>query len=191
MDVKETIEGAVDTAKDAAQDAKQAMEDAKAALDTDGNGKLNAQEILGGLGARVDKTVVAAGTFAGEVKQAFDANGDGKVDGDELGAVAKSAANFLGTAARAAVVGVQGAVSIVTEKAKVLVDEARERVEASGAALPDVIEDAAEKAGELKDKAVEAAEDVKVEVVEKVEEIKAEVAEAAAKADDDTKGDAE
>ena len=180
MDVKETI--------DAAHNVEETVEEAKASLDADGNGKLSAQEILGGLGARVDKTVVAAGTFAGEVKQAFDANGDGKVEGDELGAVAAAAANFLGTAARAAVTGVQGAVSAVTEKAKVLVDEARERVEAGGAALPDAIEDAAEKADALKDKAAQAVEDVKVEVVEKVEEIKAEVAAAADEADQpDTK----
>ncbi len=188
MDVKETIEAGVESAKDAAQEAKETVEEVKASLDTDGNGKLSAQEILGGLGARVDKTVVAAGTFAGEVKQAFDANGDGQVSGDELGAVAKSAANFLGTAARAAVAGVQGAVNAVSEKAKVLVDEARERVEAGNATLPDAIEDAAEAADALKDKAAQAVEDVKVEVVEKVEEIKAEVAAATDEADEpDTK----
>ena len=141
---KDTTKGAVQTAKDvmddvkeAAQGAVDAAKQAKEALDRDGDGKLNAQEVLGGLGARIDKTVVAAGSFAGEIKQAFDANGDGKVTADELGAVAKSAANFIGTTARVAMEGVQGIVGAVAGKAKDIVDDAKARVEAEASKLPD------------------------------------------------------
>ena len=112
-------------AKEAIGAAMDTVMQAKDVLDADGNGKLTAQEVLGGLGARIDKTVVAAGSFADEIKQAFDADGNGKVESDELGAVAKSAAAFIGTTARAAVAGVQGVVSGVADKTKEIVDEAK------------------------------------------------------------------
>ena len=140
---KDATKGAVKAAKDVAdnvkevaQDAADATKQAKEALDANGDGKLNAQEVLSGLGARIDKTVVAAGTFAGEIKQAFDANGDGKVSSDELGAVAKSAAAFIGTTARVAMEGVQGIVGAVADKAKGIVDDAKTRVEAEASKLP-------------------------------------------------------
>ena len=51
-------------AKEAIGAAMDTVMQAKDVLDADGNGKLTAQEVLGGLGARIDKTVVAAGSFA-------------------------------------------------------------------------------------------------------------------------------
>ena len=111
------------------------------------------------MGARIDKTVVAAGSFADEIKQAFDADGNGKVESDELGAVAKSAAAFIGTTARAAVAGVQGVVSGVADKAKEIVDEAKERVEAANA-------EASEAAKKAAEKVADEVEDVKAEFVD-------------------------
>ena len=162
---KDTTKGAVETAKNVASDVREAAQgaldtakQAKEALDTDGNGKLNAQEVLSGLGARIDKTVVAAGTFAGEIKQAFDANNDGKVTADELGAVAKSAANFIGTTARVAMEGVQGIVGAVADKAKDIVDDAKARVEVEAGKLPETGAATAASKGDVVD--------VKIEYVE-------------------------
>ncbi len=157
--VVETAKNAADNVKEAAQNTAETVKQAKDTLDADGNGKLNAQEVLGGLGARIDKTVVAAGTFAGEIKQAFDANGDGKVTTDELGAVAKSAANFIGTTARVAMEGVQGIVGAVAGKAKDIVDDAKARVEAEASRLPDA-------SGAAQPAAKGDVVDVKVEYVE-------------------------
>lgn len=75
MDIKET--------------ATSMFEKGKAALDADGDGKVEATEVLDALGKRVQETAEAAGVAADEVKAGFDADGDGKVSLDEVKVVAE------------------------------------------------------------------------------------------------------
>lgn len=79
MDIKET--------------AANLVEQGKAALDADGDGKVEAQEVLDALGQRVKETAEAAATAADEVKQGFDADGDGEVSLDEVKIVADAVAD--------------------------------------------------------------------------------------------------
>ena len=78
MDIKETAENLV------AQ--------GKAALDADGDGKVEVGEVFGALEARAKETVDAAAAALEDVKAGFDADADGKVSGEEVKAVADAVA---------------------------------------------------------------------------------------------------
>ena len=78
MDIKET--------------ASNLVEQGKAALDADGDGKVEAKEVLDALGQRVMETAEAAASAADEVKKGFDADGDGSVSLDEVKTVADAVA---------------------------------------------------------------------------------------------------
>ena len=82
MDIKET--------------ASSMIEKGKAALDANGDGKVEAGEVLDALGQRVQETVDAAGMAADEIKAGFDADADGKVSLDEVKAVASGLGKKLG-----------------------------------------------------------------------------------------------
>lgn len=73
-------------------DIKQTAEDlvaqGKAALDADGDGKVEAGEVLDALAGRAKETIEAAAEAVEEVKKGFDADGDGAVSGEEVKAVA-------------------------------------------------------------------------------------------------------
>ena len=88
MGIKETAEGLV------AQ--------GKAALDADGDGKVEVAEVFGALEARAKETVDAAAVALEEVKKGFDADADGKVSGDEI----KAVADVVATKASDAVSGI-------------------------------------------------------------------------------------
>lgn len=75
MDIKETAEGII--------------EEGKAALDADGDGKIEAGEVIDALAGRAKETVEAVVEAVEEVKKGFDADGDGAVSGDEIKAVAE------------------------------------------------------------------------------------------------------
>lgn len=77
MDIKETTENLV--------------EQGKAALDANGDGKVEAKEVLDALGKRAKETADAAAEAADEIKKGFDADVDGKVSLDEVKAVAEGA----------------------------------------------------------------------------------------------------
>lgn len=77
MDIKET--------------ASNVIERGKAALDANGDGKVEAKEVFDALGARAKETADAAAVAADEVKQGFDADGDGRVSLDEVKVVADAA----------------------------------------------------------------------------------------------------
>lgn len=79
MDIKET--------------ANNLVEQGKAALDANGDGKVDAKEVLDALGDRVQQTAEAASVAADEIKQGFDADGDGKVSVDEVKVVAEGVAD--------------------------------------------------------------------------------------------------
>lgn len=85
MDIKET--------------ASDLIAKGKAALDADGDGKVEAQEVLDALSKRAQETVEAATIAAEEVKQGFDANADGGVTLEEVGYVARGVANMAKEAA--------------------------------------------------------------------------------------------
>ena len=70
MDIKET--------------ANDLIEQGKAALDANGDGKVEAKEVVDALAGRVKETAEAAKVAVDEVKKGFDADGDGKVSGDEV-----------------------------------------------------------------------------------------------------------
>lgn len=78
MDIKET--------------ASDLIAKGKAALDADGDGKVEAQELLDALGKRAKETAEAAATAAEEIKQGFDADADGDVTLEEIGNVARGVA---------------------------------------------------------------------------------------------------
>ena len=78
MDIKET--------------ANNLVEQGKAALDANGDGKVDAKEVLDALGERVKQTADAAVVAADEIKQGFDANNDGSVSLDEVKVVADGVA---------------------------------------------------------------------------------------------------
>lgn len=84
MDIKET--------------ANNLVEQGKAALDANGDGKIEATEVLDALGNRAKETVEAAAVAAEEIKDGFDADGDGKVSMDEVKAVADGIADKAKTA---------------------------------------------------------------------------------------------
>ena len=77
MDIKET--------------ASILVEQGKAALDANGDGTVEAKEVLDALGERAKETAAAAAEAAEEVKKGFDADGDGSVTLDEVKAVADAA----------------------------------------------------------------------------------------------------
>ncbi len=79
MDIKET--------------AANLVEQGKAALDADGDGKVEAKEVLDALGDRAKQTVDAAVEAADEIKKGFDADGDGSVSTEEVKAVAEAVAD--------------------------------------------------------------------------------------------------
>lgn len=85
MDIKETADDLI---------AK-----GKAVLDADGDGKVEAKEVLDALSKRAQETVEAAATAAEEVKQGFDANADGDVTLEEVGYIARGVANMAKGAA--------------------------------------------------------------------------------------------
>ena len=91
MDIKET--------------ANDLIEQGKAALDANGDGKVEAKEVVDALAGRVKETAEAAAVAADEIKQGFDADADGKVSLDEVKVVAD------GVAAKA-----KEAVNDITEK---------------------------------------------------------------------------
>ena len=72
---------------------KQAAEDligkGKAAIDADGDGAVEASEVLDAIKGRFVETGEAIKEAAGAVKEGFDAAADGKVEADELRAVAE------------------------------------------------------------------------------------------------------
>ena len=74
---------------DIKQTAADMIDKGKAALDADGDGKVEAKEVLDAFGTRVKETAEAAAVAADEVKQGFDANNDGKVSLDEVKVVAE------------------------------------------------------------------------------------------------------
>ena len=78
MDIKET--------------ANNLVEQGKAALDANGDGKVDAKEVLDALGERVKQTADAAVVAADEIKQGFDADNDGSVSLDEVKVVADGVA---------------------------------------------------------------------------------------------------
>lgn len=57
-------------------------------LDADGDGNVEAKEVLDAIVGRVKETADAAVAAAEEVKKGFDADGDGAVSGDEVKVVA-------------------------------------------------------------------------------------------------------
>ena len=57
-------------------------------LDADGDGNVEAKEVLDAITDRVKETAQAAAAAAEEVKKGFDADGDGSVSGGEVKAVA-------------------------------------------------------------------------------------------------------
>ena len=57
-------------------------------LDADGDGEVEAREVLDAITDRVKETAEAAAAAAEEVKKGFDADGDGAVSGGEVKAVA-------------------------------------------------------------------------------------------------------
>ena len=73
--------------------ANNLVEQGKAALDVDGDGSVEAKEVLDALGKRVKETADAATEAAGEVKKGFDADADGNVSLDEVKAVAGAVAD--------------------------------------------------------------------------------------------------
>ena len=75
MDIKET--------------ANDLIEQGKAALDANGDGKIEVKEVVDALAGRVKETADAAKEAVDEVKKGFDADGDGAVSGDEVKAVAE------------------------------------------------------------------------------------------------------
>lgn len=77
MDIKETAEGI--------------LEEGKAALDVNGDGKIEAKELIDAFSERVKVTSDAVLVAVDEVKKGFDADGDGDVSTDELLAVAEAA----------------------------------------------------------------------------------------------------
>ena len=79
MDFKETADSLV--------------EKGKAVLDANGDGNVEAQEVIDALTARVKETAEAAGAAAEEIKKGFDADADGKVSIDEVKAVADGVVN--------------------------------------------------------------------------------------------------
>ena len=79
MDFKETADSLV--------------EKGKAVLDVNGDGNVEAQEVIDALTARVKETAEAAGAAAEEIKKGFDADADGKVPIDEVKAVADGVVN--------------------------------------------------------------------------------------------------
>ncbi len=75
MDIKETAESLI--------------AEGKVALDADGDGKVEASEVIDALAGRAKETVEAASVAVAEVKAGLDADGDGAVSGDEVRAVAE------------------------------------------------------------------------------------------------------
>ena len=75
MDIKETAEGLI--------------AEGKAALDADGDGKVEAAEVIDALAGRAKETAEAAAVAVAEVKAGLDADGDGTVSGDEVRVVAE------------------------------------------------------------------------------------------------------
>ena len=77
-------------------DIKQTADDliaqGKAALDANGDGKVEAKEVADALVDRAKETAEAAGIAAEELKAGFDADGDGKVSSDEVKTVAEGVA---------------------------------------------------------------------------------------------------
>ncbi len=71
--------------------ASDLLEKGKAALDANGDGKIEAKEVLDALGERAKETADAAVEAAEEVRKGFDANGDGEITVDEVKAVAEGA----------------------------------------------------------------------------------------------------
>lgn len=78
MDIKET--------------ASNLVEQGKAALDANGDGKVEASEVIEALEARAKETADAAVEAAEQIKDGFDANADGKVSLDEVKTVAEGVA---------------------------------------------------------------------------------------------------
>ena len=78
---------------DIKQTANDLIEQGKAALDADGDGQVEAQEVIDKLGQRVKETAEAAGVGLEEVKKGFDADGDGNVSADEVKAVGSAVAD--------------------------------------------------------------------------------------------------
>lgn len=78
---------------DIKQTADELIEKGKAALDANGDGKIEAGEVIDALGKRAQETVDAVSVAADEVKQGFDANADGQVSLDEVTTVARGVAD--------------------------------------------------------------------------------------------------
>ncbi|MBQ9007073.1 MAG: hypothetical protein IJ092_12005 [Atopobiaceae bacterium] len=57
-------------------------------LDANGDGDVDAGEVLDAIKGRVKETAEAVAEAAGEVKKGFDADGDGAVSGEEVKVVA-------------------------------------------------------------------------------------------------------
>lgn len=88
MDIKET--------------ANDLIEQGKAALDANGDGKIEVKEVVDALTGRVKETADAAKEAVEEVKKGFDADGDGKVSGDEVLEVFEAATGKVSEAVLAA-----------------------------------------------------------------------------------------
>ena len=72
--------------------ASELFEQGKAALDANGDGKVNVDEVIDALGNRAKETVDAGAEAISEVKDGFDADGDGSVSLDEVKLVGKAVA---------------------------------------------------------------------------------------------------
>ena len=114
MDIKET--------------ANDLIEQGKAALDANGDGKIEVKEVVDALAGRVKekagaaadaaaKTADAAKEAVDEVKKGFDADGDGKVSGDEVLGVVEAVTGKASDAVLA--VGDKVADFVVRDKDKV------------------------------------------------------------------------
>ena len=103
MDIKET--------------ANDLIEQGKAALDANGDGKIEVKEVVDALAGRVKETADAAKEAVDEVKKGFDADGDGKVSGDEVLCVVEAVTGKASDAVLA--VGDKVADFVVRDKDKV------------------------------------------------------------------------
>ena len=89
---------------DIKQGAADLIDKGKAALDADGDGTVEAGEVLDAIKGRFVETGEAIKEAVDAVKDGFDADGDGAVEGDEVRAVAEG----IGKKAKDAVEGLFG-----------------------------------------------------------------------------------
>lgn len=126
------------------------VEKGKAVLDANGDGTVEAQEVIDKVTGRVKETAEAAGAAFDEIKKGFDADADGSVSVDEVKAVAEGIAgkakeafaSILGKAEAAA----DEAVEADVVEAEVVEDEAAEpeAVEEEVVVEAEAVEDAPE-----------------------------------------------